>query len=355
MYTKNGKIVRYQSLEYARSAFNDIVCNSATSHLQGSRVKPDNYRSMHSKLCDLLSMNSMIVMSLTGTAHFSVVVDRSSILNIPSYMCLSEVIDVNSARPFIDFDMDISEHITSIATLIEGYYKYLYNLTVTIAWLVSKDHDNSNKKYHCIISGIYLNECWKQMCMDMCGYIESSIKGVKVDYAVYRNNASLRMPGQYKLVNDNHVRLLEPISSAGLDIYAYTVGRCSHDIPVNIHTSVSNKIALPTTPSSPIKSTRYTTTSSTMNASNNSNTSNVDMVSLINKIAKTAIPAEYVMSDIIDMKAHRALVRLDRVLASHCVGCNKIHNRENAHMIVYSDGSHDIRCFSASKVKLYRN
>lgn len=229
-----------------------------------------------------------------------------------------EMADQNTARPFIDFDSDVLCNIDQIQQTLEKYCRDVYNLPVRFAWKYSTNNDGSCRRWHCILSGIFFAGCWKEECLKMASMLATNLPATtKIDHALYKTNSSLRLAGQSK-IRAKPYTAYEP--------RVHKIYRCHKLDDVFITPQGDASIYIPITE----MASRSTATA--------------QRVTLPYSYAGLEIPPEFRVDRNVSVKDGVMFVRLIRIASSYCKVCGKIHDRENAYLII-SALSTTFRCF----------
>jgi hypothetical protein len=255
------------------------------------------------------------MLSMGPSKRFLMMKDRCSIGTVNPNMCLCELVLNDTARPFIDFDDDIESIIDVISSCLSEYFLMEHGVNVCVSWKWSK---LLQKRWHCIISGIYFDSCWREACLNMSGILRSRIHGLNLDDSVYRYNSCLRMVYQCKYVNGMYTKKLMPHRDT--DLRRLFITHDDEDVPV----MYSNpRLFVPT--------------------SDISNTFHVRRVS-------TYVPNTFSLPDglrfdkVLSSGDDFTIVRLCRYTSSMCIVCRRVHASENAYIVVRRNDV-EYRCF----------
>lgn len=137
---------------------------------------------------------SLILFSLYKPGYIAVDVG-TDIETLDSRLCLCEVVMHNTARPCIDFDVDIEQDMQNIETAIKIYYEVINNVQVVCKWKVARDEKRTS--WHLVVNGVYYYMCWAEECTRLAEFVEK-VTGVKTDKGVYHRGKGLRLLGQFK-------------------------------------------------------------------------------------------------------------------------------------------------------------
>jgi hypothetical protein len=242
----------------------------------------------------------IVVLSMRKYKMFFLMNNRLHIHTIPSTMCLCEIVVDDTARPFIDFDYDVEDELEIITSTLIQYFKRQYDVDTTVEWKWSY---NSERRWHCVISGIYFLNCWVAGCIKMVTALKQIIPQLIVDNSVYRCNSSFRMVTQSKYQDGEYVKVLHPYRKCNMDALFITHTPSDIGVPVKIeiHDTVTcNIIAY--------------------------ETNNIE--SCFN------IPQGLRFDRIIRVYCNYKIIRLLRYAPSLCILCNRVHTSDNAYLIV---------------------
>ena len=183
----------------------------------------------------------IICISLSKRVGYSILRYPEQLLQIEPKLCLSEILINNTARLCIDFDTDISKYLNIVDNMIMEYCKNLYNIEVKVNWRYS---NNQNRRWHCIISGVYCVECWMEECIKMCNYIlhnllKHNVKNNNVSNEKINNNNSTNTSADY-VSNDNVNN--NSINVSVNDVYSNNVNNNSINVNININNSKDNNV-----------------------------------------------------------------------------------------------------------------
>jgi hypothetical protein len=246
------------------------------------------YRNMHHKKLMVFSM---------GKFPFYSFVNGPEVLHLlPKELCLCEVIHSDSGRLFMDLDADVERWISHIEICVKEYMLVRYDTEVRLSW---KWSHGKEKRWHCVISGMYIEGNWRKHSMDFADYMLHKMPSLEIDRGVYRHKASLRMVGQCKYVSGLYCRELRPYRNTKLSdllisqpfddkILDEHVSHIQHELCPEMH--MEENLRFP-------------------------------------QILGYKIPRK-VFSD-----ASKELYRLDRKCPSECLICDRIHHSENAYLI----------------------
>jgi hypothetical protein len=241
-------------------------------------------------------------------------------IGVDGKMCLCEVVLKNTSRPFVDFDADVHEHIEMIDDALQRYFFETFNVCVTSRWKYSKDDDDgSNRRWHCIVSGVYFDGCWEEQCRSMCDYLDKRLSSLFIDRSVYRAHSTLRLVGQCKQVNGRFTRRLLPHSCAH-PLLQLSIAPDEQDVRMSLgacERSVASSVA----------ATTFATSRDIVHR-------------------RVQVPNGYAMSKPLQLSDGCVLYRLARVHPSMCVICKRVHHKENGAVIVRGSFLHYM-CFRA--------
>jgi hypothetical protein len=244
----------------------------------------------------------IVVLSMGPHKTYGLLISKASVVKVPCNMCLAEMITKNTARPCIDFDSDIEPKIPIIEAAVCRYFVEAYGLHPTVEWKCSQ---STSKTWHCMISGIYYKECWTEGCLRMI----RSLGLEEADIGIYRHVSSLRMIGQCKYVDGVFCKILLPLRRCSIDDLCLSPS--SNDIPMDREMATEVPRPLPV------------------------------------ELGKFRIPKGYIVGELMYDNLTNKIYRLKRVHPSHCSLCMRLHEKENAMMILRSN-SVEIRCFRNS-------
>lgn len=250
-----------------------------------------------------------VVFSMGSRKYFSLMKSTYDIITLPSKLCLCEVLLNNTGRVYIDFDDDVAAHIDLISNTLTAYITAAYGHKSTCTW---KWSNGTVKHWHCIVSGVYFDNCWIDACRDVCTHLQNQLSLTSMDTGVYRTNAMLRVVGQDKLVDGEYTKRLHP----------YT--QCT----------MADLSILPTT--TDIRCTSSATSTITRAVHSNP----------ISHVTRTAftLPSEFRIHQVYRNPSGDTMVKLRRVSSSYCQICRRIHDRIGAYVVV-RDVSVEYRCY----------
>jgi len=263
-----------------------------------------------------LSNRCTVVMSMGPRKRFMLMRDKYSIGNINPNLCLCEVVLEDTARPFIDFDEDVESSIDIISQMLIHYFSDSYGASVSVGW---KWSELATKRWHCIISGVYFNGCWREGCNIMSNVLSRCLKDINIDDSVYRHNSCLRMIYQNKYVDGKYIKKLMPYRCNDLG----SLFICCDDGDM----SISYKQRIP-----------Y----------------NAALGGFSVKKSQEILPGGFTVP--IGLKISSSakvydsciVVRLSRCSPSLCILCKRIHTSDNAYIILKSNVV-EYRCFRKPK------
>lgn len=158
----------------------------------------------------------VLMLSMSHFKFFIPLETASMVIYLPPELCLCEMVLDDTARPCIDFDGDVENSIDAISACVEEYIHSNTGHTCTVRWKWSEPELGEQRRWHCIVSGVYYDNCWKGQCSRLALHVASKCSVNCVDMAIYRNNASLRAVGQYKLSVDGYCRRLYPYTKCNV-------------------------------------------------------------------------------------------------------------------------------------------
>lgn len=256
-----------------------------------------------------------VVLSMGPSKRFFLMRDKYSIGSINPNMCLCELVLNDTSRPFLDFDEDVENIIDVITSCLSEYFLAEYGVDVCISWKWSKLVE---KRWHCIVSGIYFDTCWREGCLSMSNALKSRICNLNIDDSVYRYNSCLRMVYQCKYVGGIYMKKLLPHCNA--DLKTLFITHDDEDIPV-----------------------MYNNPRLFIADSNINNTLQIKRVSTY--VHDTfSLPDGLRFDKVLRKGDDFTVVRLSRYTCSMCILCRRIHANENAYIIVRRDEI-EYRCF----------
>lgn len=281
----------------------------------GGRVATFSTLADATKANNHLGSKYIVVLSLAEYKFYGLLLDHKSVAVVSKSMCLSEMILNNTGRPCIDFDSDVRDIIPDIHKFMYEYYLSTYGIHVTISWRWS---DAPTRSWHCVVSGVYYKKCWREGCLRMVERMELSLEVQKIDKGIYRNNSSLRMIGQCKYVNNRLCKRLRPLHDC--------------DVEDTYVTPTTGDIAMVEESDSPV---------------------DVPLRIPIDTFTDFKVPVGLVIGGLLYDNPTNKIYRLTRIHPSLCTLCNRIHQKENA-IIIVRDSSIEFRCFRTDAVSVFR-
>jgi hypothetical protein len=251
-----------------------------------------------------------VVFSMGATKFFTLMKCTYDTIRLPSELCMCEVVICDTARVFLDFDFDVSAMIDDISHCLVGYMRNVYSADARVYWKWS--HGNI-RRWHCIVTGVYFYQCWRNVCMNVCKHLTSTIRDLVVDEGVYRHNACLRMVGQFKLLDGKYVRRLHPYTKCNMSDLSV--------LPTDRDVKISES------PSKPIQRIRITT----------------GAVS-VETMSKCSIPPGFKVGRVSISNTGDRIAWLVRIHPSHCQICRKVHNSVGAYIIMRHHAI-ELRCY----------
>lgn len=253
-----------------------------------------------------LGNRCLVIISLAVHKFYALVRDAASVPKLSSRLCASEVVLNNTARPLIDFDCDMGDKIDEVEKVLLQYYLDRHGLHVTLSWRYS---DAPDRRWHCVVSGVYYRQCWTEGCIAMATHLSGAIPSLSIDTGVYRYRSSLRMLGQFKYDKGLYHRRLVPLVPC--DPCSAVVTPLKYDIPMS-EEHLPMRVVLPR-PSVSIE-------------------------------GLSQIPDGLVLGKLMHRSDQTQVYRLDRVKPSYCPLCCRTHDRENSMLVVTGDST-SLRCF----------
>jgi hypothetical protein len=263
---------------------------------------------------------------------------------LPSDLCLCEMVIEDTARMFLDFDYDIQNNISAISLSIRYYMKVMYSVDVRLSWKWSR-YDTT--RWHCIISGVYFKNCWKDACTHMSDMIRMYMPHLVVDDCVYRTNSSLRICYQRKYHMGCYIKRLQPYDN--YDISDLSI--CGSDTDICITREYRetlttsgigyNKCSVIGCPCNFITNGSITPSKTQVNES-------YDRVVRVLANHPFSVPDGMRLDKIATQLNSTYIYKLVRIRPSMCILCRRVHTSENAYVIVSSD-TIEVRCYRNPK------
>ena len=256
--------------------------------------------------------SGVVVMSMGPNKFFAVLPDTSVVAYLPPELCLCEVVVHDTARPYVDFDGDIRGHMDSISMCIRDYVNREHGCMCVVWWKWSRGASGTDVRWHCVVSGIYYDTCWKDECAKLAKCVVSTCNIDCVDLSVYRFNSSLRMVGQFKYKDGEYCRRLHP----------------------HVECKVSSICVSPS-----LTDTRILGRSPGLNSTRvlGSTWKHTPHVQLLKGL---------ILTDVSHMNNGMSLWRLRRVSPWYCPICKRTHENNNAYVLV-GNGIKQFRCYMA--------
>lgn len=243
----------------------------------------------------LLGNKCTVVFSMNRNKSYFLMIDRGAIHQLPSEMCLCEVVIDDTSRPFLDFDYDVEESLSIIETTLCDYFRCVHGVDIAVRWKWSY---HEYRRWHCVVSGVYFNRCWRDGCLHMVQQLKQVLPEVQPDVAVYRSNSCFRMVTQCKYSHGSYIKRLHPLVTDSIDRLFIT------------HTSTDKCLIVRARPSTHNLPTRVDVTGGFV------------------------LPAGFRMHKHTERSDGTSVVELRRVSPSVCIVCRRLHESDNASVVI---------------------
>lgn len=264
---------------------------------------------------DATGRQMVLVQSLGAYKGYHLMRDVADVFSVAPQMCLAEVVLDDTARPYLDFDTDVSRHIPVIADALERHFEETYGVKVRTSWIWSLA---DTFRWHCIVTGAYFCRCWKYRCLEMIRSLQG-VGGFHPDPGVYRSNSSLRMPSQYKWEDGRYHKMLVPYKAypvSQLFVTPASYDSCIAAAAAPGLTRVGSENGIP--------------------------------AEILRRLTALELPPGLAAEATCKVLDRAVLVRLRRVAPSYCYICRRVHHCENSYLLFRED-SVILRCFRSAR------
>jgi len=259
--------------------------------------------------------------SLTYKA-FLVLFDRRLVWIFDPNLCLLEYVYNNTSRPYFDFDGQISEQERdNISNWLKHYFWQKHQVEVYVNWAVSGYPPND--KYHCVISGVSLSNCWREYNLLIAKQMLEVFSQYSklVDLQIYRSNSSLRLILQNKMNKNNIIDTNKTKTFCSQNIFLdyYLITPNDEDIKIEYHISLTPKT----------------------NPSNIHWTGDELAVRRVLERCNLRLPEGYILGKRFgDMCCY-----LKRLYPIPCLFCGRVHGKDNTLYLIFLKTRIYLRCF----------